>query len=145
MLALLPSILLVVVVGMGIAIQTQFAGTLGQQVGVMESVFIIHLGGLFVAGVYLLATRGGNLAAWRDAPWYALGGGIVGVLIVGGYSYAIPRIGLSPAITLGIASQLILSAVFSHYGLLDAIHQPMTPARIFGILILLLGTWIIVR
>lgn len=145
MLVVLPSVLLVVAVGMGIAAQTQFAGTLGQYVGVMESVFIIHLGGLVVAAAYLLAARGGNLAAWRVAPWYALCGGIIGVLIVGGYSYAIPRIGLAPAITLGIASQLILSALLSHYGLLGALQQPMTPSRLAGVAVLLLGTWLVVR
>lgn len=145
MLILLPSMLLVVAVGMGIAAQTQFAGTLGERIGVMESVFIIHLGGLLVAAVYLILARGGNLAAWRAAPWYALSGGIIGVLIVGGYSYAIPRIGLAPAITLGIASQLILSAALSHYGVLGALQQPVTPARLVGIAVLLLGTWLVVR
>ena len=141
----LPSILLTVVVGMAIAAQTQFAGVLGQHVGVMESVFIIHLGGLLVAAVYLLTVGGGNLGAWKAAPWYALCGGILGVMIVGGYAFVIPRIGLAPAITLAISSQLILSAALSHYGVLGTVQQPVTISRIAGILVLLLGTWLIVR
>lgn len=142
---ILPSILLAVVVGMAIATQTLFAGVLGHHVGVMESVFIIHLGGFLVAGAYLLIMGGGNLGAWKAAPWYALCGGILGVMIIGGYAFVIPRIGLAPAITLAVSSQLILSAVLSHYGALGAVQQPITISRIAGVLVLLLGTWLIVR
>ena len=143
---ILPSILLTVVVGMAIAMQTLFAGVLGHHVGIMESVFIIHLGGLVAAGAYLLVLGGGNLGAWKAAPWYVLlSGGLLGVVIVGGYAFVIPRIGLAPAITLAVSSQLILSAVISHYGVLGAVQQPLTVSRIVGILVLLLGTWLIVR
>ena len=140
------SITLTVVVGMAIATQTLFAGVLGHHVGVMESVFILHLGGLVAAGAYLLILGGGNLGAWKAAPWYVLlFGGLLGVVIVGGYSFVIPKIGLAPAITLAVSSQLILSALLSHYGILGAVQSPLTMSRIAGILVLLLGTWLIVR
>ena len=88
----------------------------------------------------------GNLGAWKAAPWYVLlFGGLLGVVIVGGYAFVIPRIGLAPAITVAVASQLIFSALLSHYGILGAVQQPLTMARIVGILVLLLGTWLIVR
>jgi len=139
------SLLLTVIVGLAIATQTQFAGVLGKHLGIMESVFIIHLGGLVFAGIALLFMKGGNLGAWRDAPWYTLAGGLLGVVIVGGYAFVIPRIGLAPAITLAVAMQLIFSAVLSHYGVLGAIQQPFGLSRIAGIAVLLLGTWLIVR
>ncbi len=140
------SIVLTVVVGMAIATQTLFAGVLGHHVGVMESVFIIHLGGLVAAGAYLLVLGGGNLGAWKAAPWYVLlFGGLLGVIIVGGYAFVIPKIGLAPAITLAVASQLVLGALLSHYGVMGAVQQPLTMSRIAGILVLLVGTWLIVR
>jgi len=145
MAVILPSILLTIVVGLAIASQTQFAGVLGQHVGIMESVFIIHLGGFLVSGVYLLFIRGGSIGAWKSAPWYALCGGLLGVMIVGGYAFVIPRIGLAPAITLAVSAQLIFSALLSHYGVMGAIQQPLTLSRIAGILVLLVGTWLIVR
>jgi len=145
MAVILPSILITVAVGLAIASQTQFAGVLGQYVGIMESVFIIHMGGFLVSGIYLLIARGGGLVAWRSAPWYALCGGILGVMIVGGYAYVIPKIGLAPAITLAVSAQLIFSALLSHYGVMGAIQQPLTASRIVGILVLLVGTWLIVR
>ncbi len=142
---ILPSILITVAVGLAIASQTQFAGILGHHVGIMESVFVIHLGGFLVSGIYLLLAGGGGLGAWRAAPWYALCGGLLGVMIVGGYAFVIPRIGLAPAITLAVSAQLIFSALLSHYGVMGAIVQPLTASRIAGILVLLLGTWLIVR
>ncbi len=143
---ILPSILLTVVVGLAIAAQTQFAGILGHHIGIMESVFIIHLGGLVAAGAYLLVLGGGNLGAWKAAPWYVLlFGGLLGVIIVGGYAFVIPRIGLAPAITVAVAPQLLFSAVLSHYAVLGAVQQPLTVSRIAGILVLLVGTWLIVR
>ena len=143
---ILPAIILTVVVGLAIGTQTLFAGVLGHRVGVMESVFIIHLGGLVAAGAYLLFVGGGNLGAWRAAPWYVLlFGGLLGVVIVGGYAFVIPRIGLAPAITITVSSQLILSAILSHHGVLGAVQQPITVSRIAGILVLLVGTWLIVR
>lgn len=139
------SMILTVIVGLAIATQTQFAGVLGHHVGVMESVFIIHLVGTLVAGAYMLFAGGGNLGLWRAAPWYTLLGGVLGVLIVGGYAFVIPRIGLAPAITIAVASQLIFSAILSHYGVLGAVEQPLTVSRVAGILVLLVGTWLIVR
>ena len=138
-------ILLTVVVGLAIASQTQFAGILGQYVGIMESVFVIHLGGLLASGIYLLFIGGGSIGAWRTAPTYTLLGGLLGVVIVGGYAFIVPRIGLASAITLTVATQLIFSAILSSLGAFGSIQQPLTVSRIAGILVLLIGTWLIVR
>jgi bacterial/archaeal transporter family-2 protein len=140
------SIILAVTVGLAIATQTLFSGVLGHALGIMESVFIIHLGGFLMSGIYLLIAGGGNLGAWRAAPWYVLlFAGALGVVIVGGYSYVIPRIGLAPAMTIAIFAQLALSAGLSHYGVLGAVQQSLTISRVAGIGVLLLGTWLIVR
>ncbi|MBU1050046.1 DMT family transporter [Candidatus Bipolaricaulota bacterium] len=139
------STVLAVIVGVVIAAQTLFAGTLGHRVGLIESVFIIHLGGFLISGVYLLITGGGNLGAWRAAPWYVLCGGFLGVVIIGGYGYVIPRIGLASSITLAVSAQLIFSAILNHYGVLGAVQHPITLPRVMGILVLLVGTWLIVR
>jgi len=140
------SIVLAIVVGIAIATQTLFAGVLGHHVGVMESVFIIHIGGFLASGLILLFAGGGNLMAWKAAPWYVIAfGGLLGVVIVGGYAYVIPKIGLAPAITLAVSAQLIFSALLGHFSALGALHQPLTISKLVGIGVLLLGTWLIVR
>ena len=138
-------VLLMLVAGAAIGAQSLFSGTLGARVGIMESAFIIHLGGLLLAALIVFAMRGGNLAAWRSVPWYVYCGGFLGVLIVAAYSFAVPKIGLASSITLAIVAQLVLSAVIDHYGVLGAVQQPLDWSRGVGIVVLLAGTWLILR
>lgn len=138
-------VLLMLVAGSAISFQSLFSGTLGSRVGVMESAFIIHLGGLLLAGLILVGMRGGNLSAWRTVPWYVLSAGFLGVLIVGGYSFAVPRLGLAASLTLAIVVQLILGAVLDHFGILGAAQRSFDLWRGAGIVVLLAGTWLILR
>ena len=48
-------------------------------------------------------------------------GGLYGVIIGSAYSFAILRIGLATTITPAIVAQLILSAIFDHYGALGSV------------------------
>ena len=134
-----------VVGGLAIGFQSFSAGILGQRVGVMESVFIIHLGGLILAAIILAFMRGGNLGAWKSVPWYILIGGAYGVVILATYSFAIPRIGLATTVTLAIVAQLILSAILDHYGFLGSVQHAFDLRRVLGMLVLFAGTWLIVR
>jgi transporter family-2 protein len=131
--------------GLAIGFQSFSAGILGDRVGVMESVFVIHLGGLVVAALVLLFMRGGNLAAWKSVPWYILIGGIYGVVIIATYSFAIPRIGLATTVTLAIVTQLVLSAILDHYGFLGSVQHTFDLRRLIGMSVLFVGTWLIVR
>ena len=139
------AVLVAVTGGLAIGVQSFSAGVLGDRVGVMESVFIIHLGGLVLSAVILLFMRGGNLTAWKSVPWYVLIAGLYGVVILASYSFAIPRIGLATTVTLAIVAQLVLSAVLDHYGLLGSIQHSLDLRRLIGISVLLAGTWLIVR
>jgi transporter family-2 protein len=131
--------------GIAIGLQSLFSGVLGHRVGVMESVLIVHIGGLVLAGLILLFMRGGNLAAWRAVPWYVLCAGFLGVVIIGSMSYAVPRLGLATTLTLAIIAQLVLGALLDHFGLFGAVQRSLGPSRAIGIAVLLVGTWLIVR
>ena len=120
-----PSASIVAAVGdLAIGFRSFSTRILSDQVRTMESVFSIHLGDLFLAGIVLLFVRGGNLPTWRAAPWCVLIGGLYGVIIIVAYSLAIPRIVLTTTVTLAIASQLILSAILDHYGFLGSVQRP---------------------
>lgn len=131
--------------GVAVALQGPLASLMSQHVGTMESVFIIHVGGALLAGVLLLAIGGGNLGAWRSVPWYALGAGVFGLVVLSAVSYTIPRIGAATTVTLIVVAQLILSTLLDHFGLLGTSVRPIDLSRIMGITVLLLGTWLMVR
>ena len=61
--------------GIAAALQATLASVMGQRVGSMASVFVVHIGGTLLAGALLLGQGGGNIAQWRTVPWYALGAG----------------------------------------------------------------------
>lgn len=131
--------------GVAVALQGPLASLMSQYVGTMGSVFIIHLGGALMAGVVLLVIGGGNLGAWRGVPWYALGAGVLGLVVLSSVSYTIPRIGAAATVTLIVVAQLILSTLLDHFGLLGTSVRPIDMSRTLGVAVLLLGTWLMVR
>jgi transporter family-2 protein len=143
--ALVPLIIIAAIGGTAITLQGQFMGLMDKTIGTMESVFITYAGGGLIAGILMLALRGGNLKAWHSVPWYALMAGIVGLVIVGTIGYTVPRLGLTRAFTIIIAAQLIVAALLDHFGLLGAATRPMDLSRLLGIGILVLGVWLTTR
>jgi len=142
---LIPIIFIGVLSGVAVGLQSPLASMITQRLGMMESIFIIHLGGALLILVPLLFLRGGNLGNWRSLPWYALGAGALGLVVVGGVSFMIPRVGVAAAITLIIAGQLVLSAVLDHYGLLGVDVRHLNLPRVLGLLLVFFGAWLTVR
>ena len=143
--ALVPLIIIAAIGGAAVALQGQFMGLMDKAMGTKESVFITYAGGGLVAGILMLAFRGGNLKAWQSVPWYALISGVVGLVIVGTIGYTVPRLGLTKAFTIIIAAQLIVAALLDHFGLLGAATRPLDLSRLVGIGILVLGVWLTTR
>lgn len=131
--------------GIAVGLQSPLASLIGQRIGVMESAFIIHLGGAVVAGAILLARSGGHLSEWRSVPWPALGAGALGLIVVGSMNVAIPRIGVVAAIFLIVAGQLVVSCLIDQFGWLGTDVRVLDPQRALGIAVLLVGVWLILR
>jgi transporter family-2 protein len=51
---------------------------------------------------------------------------------------------LTAAFTIAVASQFILAALMDHFGLMGAV-RPLDLSRSFGIGVLILGVWLIVK
>ena len=131
--------------GIAIAIQAQLMGLMDKGIGTIEGVFITYFsGGLLIATVMLLK-RGGNLGAWQSIPWYAFSTGALGLIIVGSIGYSAPRLGLVPTFTIIVASQFLVGALLSHFGLLGALMRPLELSRLIGMAVLLVGIWLIIR
>jgi len=145
----MEAILLILLIGLagGVAVglQSPMASMITQRLGMFESVFIVHVGGALFALIPLLFYGGGKLAQWRSVPWYALGAGIFGLIVIGAISYMIPRIGVAGAITTIVAGQLMVSVVLDHFGLLSAMSRPLDPTRIIGLAVVLVGVWLTVK
>jgi transporter family-2 protein len=145
----MESILLIILIGLagGVAVglQSPLASMITQRLGLFESVFIVHIGGAIIALIPLLVYGGGKLPLWKSVPWYALGAGIFGLVVIGAISYMIPRIGIAGAITTIVAGQLLVGTVLDHFGLLGAAARSMDATRAFGLLVVLVGVWLAVK
>lgn len=145
----MQTLILVVIIGLmgGVAVGLQgpLTSLMSQQLGTMESVFIIHFGGALAAGILLLMVGGGNLGAWRSVPWYALGAGVFGLVVLSAVSFTIPRLGVATTIILIVVGQLVIGTLLDHFGLLGASVRPVGLSRLIGITVLLFGIWLTVR
>jgi transporter family-2 protein len=138
-------VILAIIGGIAVALQGHFMGIMDQRIGSKESVFITYASGGILAAVMMIAARGGHLNAWQNAPWYALTAGALGLVIVGTIGYTVPRLGLTMAFTVIVASQLVVAVMLDHFGLLGAAVRTLDLPRITGLIFLILGVWLVLR
>jgi transporter family-2 protein len=131
--------------GIAVTLQGQLMGLIDQRLGTKACVLITYGSGGLVVIIASLLSGGWSLKGWQEVPWYAFSTGLLGLFILGTISYTVPRLGLTAMFTIAIASQVIFAALLDHFGLLGAAVRPLDLSRSFGIGVLILGVWLIVR
>src|SRR5258706_5656402 len=118
----MESIFFIIVIGLiggfAVGLQSPLASMISQRLGVFESVFIVHLGGALVALIPLLYFAGGKLAQWKTLPWYTLVAGAFGMIVIAAISYIIPRAGVAVSVTAVVAGQPFVCTIVDQYWLL---------------------------
>ena len=145
----MQSIIIIILIGLmggvAVGIQAPLSSMISQRLGIMESIFIVHLGGAIAVLIPLLFYGGGKLSQLRSVPWYALCAGVFGLVVIFSMSYMIPRIGVATALIILLAGQLLIGTVLDHFGLLGAAVRPLDFTRIFGLSVVLVGVWLSVK
>ena len=145
----MDSLILILLIGLagGIAVgvQAPLSSIINQRLGPLESVFIVHAGGMIAALIPLLFWGGGKLANWRAVPSYALGAGALGLVVIFSMTYMIPRIGVAPALIILLTGQLLIGSVMDHFGWLGAAQRPIDLMRVVGLAVVFLGVWLSVK
>ncbi len=101
--------------------------------------------GLIVTAVTIWRGEPGNWRGVAQAPWWAWGGGVVGMIFVTIALLVVPRIGSATFSAVIVAGQLIGALLLDHYGWLGLPQSSITPTRISGALLLLAGVWLMQR
>lgn len=144
--SLAMTLLVGLIAGVAVGLQGPLAGLMSNRIGFLESAFYIHLTGAITAGALLaFFLHGGQLSNWHHVPWYALWAGALGVIVISGMSFLIPRVGVAPATILIVAGQLTVGVVLDHFGWLDASLRPLEWQRAVGLLLVLAGVWLTIR
>ena len=130
--------------GIAVGIQSPMASMITQRLGLFESVFIVHIGGAIIALIPMLI-YGSKLGQWRSVPWYTLGAGIFGLVVIAAISYMIPRVGVAASIITVVAGQLLVGSILDQYGWLGASLRPLDLTRSIGLAVVLFGVWLTVK
>jgi transporter family-2 protein len=117
---------------------------ISQRLGMLESVFIIHVGGALAALIPLIIF-GSRLREWRSVPWYTLGAGAFGLIVISSMSYMIPRIGIAGALITLLAGQLLVGSLLDHFGWLGVTQRVMDLPRVIGLAVVMVGVWLTVK
>jgi transporter family-2 protein len=145
MAAIFPIIFIGLMGGVAIGLQGPFSSIIGQRLGIIEGVFIIHLGGTVAALLPIMLMGGGKLAGWNSLPWYVLSAGVLGMVVVAAIAYLIPHIGAAAAMVLVVAGQLLTGSVLDHFGAFGLKVNPIDLQKAAGLLIVFLGVWLTIK
>jgi bacterial/archaeal transporter family-2 protein len=135
------------VVGGLVVTQAPLNSQLGRAVGGLEA-SVVALAISFLALLALSTVTGGvgGIRQIGDAPWHvAIGGGLAGALYVGSIVWTVRALGAGGLTAVTIAGQLGVAIVIDHFGWLGVERSPITVAKVSGVLLLAVGTWLVIR
>jgi transporter family-2 protein len=96
--------------------------------------------GWATSAVLLLASGGLKHASrLRDTPPILYTAGIMSAFMVLGTIVLLPRLGARRLFLLQVSGQILMAMLVAHFGLLGLPHDPLTPRKIAGAVLLLVG------
>ncbi|MBI4337702.1 MAG: DMT family transporter [Chloroflexi bacterium] len=135
-----------VVVGGGAALQAAVNATLARRVGNLEATFVsVTVTWLFVVALLAVGLRSGKLVEVTAAPLYLLIGGFLGAAILITAIIVVPRLGVGTTIAALVVGQLLGALLLDHFGAFGLRHIPISPLRVAGVVLLLLGMRLVLR
>jgi transporter family-2 protein len=137
--------LVTLVLGSILPIQAALNGKLMRTFGhPVTGAFISFLTGTLILMIYAFSIRTDfKFSLIRETRWYYWAGGLIGAVYVTGIIVLIPRLGAGLAFALIVSGQLLMSVLMDHYGLLGLPVNAITPARLAGFALLIIGVFLI--
>jgi bacterial/archaeal transporter family-2 protein len=140
------AVVLTAVAGGLIALQAPINAELGRATGNFAAALVSFAVGTFaLAAIVVLSGKAGGLGSTFDVSWYYLVGGLLGALYVTNALIAVSAIGAGGVAALTVAGQLAASVAIDRLGLFGLDEVPLTPERMLGVALLLVGTVLVVR
>jgi bacterial/archaeal transporter family-2 protein len=145
----LPLAALLALFGGGlIALQAPINGELGEHVGSVTAATVnFTVGALILIALTLVVGDGfGRLGEAGELPWYyTVGGGALGAAFVVIAVVTVRTLGATGITAATLAGQLAASVAIDRAGILGLAEREVTAGRVAGIILLLGGTYLIVR
>lgn len=138
-------ILAATMAGVGVPIMAAMNAHLGARLAspVAATLVLFTVAACASLVIYVLAGRPALTPAAAEMPpahYYFAG------LLVVFYGFTItwvaPRFGVGNAIFCVLLGQLAAATIIDHFGLFGAVQTPVTPRRIIGLCVMILGIWL---
>ena len=129
-----------------IALQAPINAGLGKATGDLAAALISFLvGTAALLLIVVVSGKAGGISHATDVRWYYLVGGLLGAIYVANALVAVSSIGAGGVAAATVAGQLTASVVADRLGILGLEQIALTPQRILGVALLLVGTLLVVR
>jgi bacterial/archaeal transporter family-2 protein len=140
------AVVVMALAGGAVALQPALNAGLGRATGSMPAALVSFLVGALAVGVIVvLSGQLGGLSSTFDVRWYYLLGGVCGALWITTSLIAVASLGAGGLVAATITGQLTGALLADRLGILGLSETPITPARLIGVLLLLAGTYLVVR
>jgi transporter family-2 protein len=140
------AVLLTAAVGGLIALQPPINAGLGRATGSLPAALVsFAIGTLLLALIVALIGQAGGLSSTFDVRWYYLIGGLLGAAYVTVALVAVSSIGAGGVAAATITGQLTMAVVIDRLGILGLEQAAFSATRIAGVVLLLVGTYLVVR
>ena len=145
MLQIIIPLIAVVLVGVGIAIETPTNALLGKTWGsALWASLLSFVVGALVLGVAAAVTRPRLPTGWLTAaPWYAWIGGMYGAAVVLASAWATPKLGAGTTLVVIVASQVGLGVALDNFGVLGLAPHPAGWLRMCGVAVVVVGALLV--
>jgi transporter family-2 protein len=141
-------LLLAVLAGAMLPVQTgvnvQLRGLLGQPLAAALVSFLVGTLGL-AAVVALLRVPVPVGAAWGRSAWWHWSGGLLGAAYIAVTVVLAPRLGAAALIAALVAGQMMASLIVDHFGWVGFAQHAVTPLRLAGAALIVVGVILVRR
>lgn len=141
-------LLLAVLVGTAVPLQTAANSRLALAAGhptwaALISVILT----LLLLATFVLLVRPGHVSALAGTrlPWWTWIGGAFGMVYLVGLAALAPRLGTATLFSLTVLGQLLAAGVLEHFGWLGLPHHALTPGRVLGLALVVVGIVLVRR
>jgi len=146
---ILTSLIVALFSGLAIGVQSTLISVAGKNTGAMLTGLLVNAFAGVAAGLILFVVyvRGGITAfSAIQAPTLVaiVVAGLLGIGIISGIAFALPKIGVAAGLSMIITGQMAMGVLVDTFGFADGEPIPLNWARVGGLVLLALGTWLIV-